>query len=128
VCITLYLLYSFYCLFLFFDFLFIYICTLFLSPLTCLNRQRCARQQGKKLFHFGNDCTAFPSTIVSMLELSLPLPTFLLLRVGGLSLLNTRAVLSTISLPIPTQFKSGTLSYEAVHTLNTRCHNLILLF
>jgi hypothetical protein len=38
-------------------------------------------------------CTAFPSTFVSMLELSPPLPVFLLLRVGGLSRLNTRAVL-----------------------------------
>jgi hypothetical protein len=37
-------------------------------------------------------CTAFPSTLVSMLELSTPLPVLLLLRVGGLSLLNTRAV------------------------------------
>jgi hypothetical protein len=36
-------------------------------------------------------CTAFPSTLVGMLELSPPLPV-LLLRVGGLSLLNTRAV------------------------------------
>jgi hypothetical protein len=34
-------------------------------------------------------CTAFPSTLVSMLELSPPLPIFLLLRVAGLSGLNT---------------------------------------
>jgi hypothetical protein len=34
------------------------------------------------------------STFVSMLELSPPLAVFLLLRVGGLSRLNTRAVLS----------------------------------
>jgi hypothetical protein len=34
-------------------------------------------------------CTAFPSTLVSMLELSPPLPVLLLLRVGGLSRLNT---------------------------------------
>jgi hypothetical protein len=33
-------------------------------------------------------CTAFPSTLVSMLELSPPLPVLLLLRVGGLSRLN----------------------------------------
>jgi hypothetical protein len=37
-------------------------------------------------------CTAFPSTLVSMLELSPPLPVLLLLRAGGLSRLNTRAV------------------------------------
>jgi hypothetical protein len=37
-------------------------------------------------------CTAFPSTLVSMLELSPPLPVLLLLRVGGLSRVNTRAV------------------------------------
>jgi hypothetical protein len=37
-------------------------------------------------------CTAFPSTLVSMLELSPPLPVLLLLRVGGLSRLNTARV------------------------------------
>jgi hypothetical protein len=37
-------------------------------------------------------CTAFPSTLVSMLELSPPLPVLLLLRVGGLSRLNTAQV------------------------------------
>jgi hypothetical protein len=37
-------------------------------------------------------CTAFPSTLVSMLELSPPLPSLLLLRIGGLSRLNTRAI------------------------------------
>jgi hypothetical protein len=37
-------------------------------------------------------CTAFPSTLVSMLELSPPLPVLLLLHVGGLSRLNTRAL------------------------------------
>jgi hypothetical protein len=41
-----------------------------------------------------NACTALPSTLVSMLELSPPLPVLLLLRVGGLSLLTTRAILS----------------------------------
>jgi hypothetical protein len=40
-----------------------------------------------------NACTAFPSTLVSMLELSPPLLSLLLLRVGGLSSLNTRAIL-----------------------------------
>jgi hypothetical protein len=37
-------------------------------------------------------CTAFPSTLVSMLELSPPLLSLLLLRDGGLSRLNTRAI------------------------------------
>jgi hypothetical protein len=37
-------------------------------------------------------CTAFPSTLVSMLELSPPLPILLLPRVGGLSALSTRAI------------------------------------
>jgi hypothetical protein len=37
-------------------------------------------------------CTAFPSTLVSMLEFSLPIPVLLLLRVGGLSRLNTARV------------------------------------
>jgi hypothetical protein len=41
-------------------------------------------------------CTAFPSTLVSMLELSPPLPVLLLLRVGGLSRLNTRTVGSAV--------------------------------
>jgi hypothetical protein len=36
-------------------------------------------------------CTAFPSTLVSILELSPPLPV-LLRRGGGLSRLNTRAI------------------------------------
>jgi hypothetical protein len=36
-----------------------------------------------------NDCTAFPSTLVSMLELSPPLPILPLLRVARLSGLNT---------------------------------------
>jgi hypothetical protein len=40
-------------------------------------------------------CTAFPSTLVSMLELSPPVPVLLLLRVGGLSRLNTRALVSS---------------------------------
>jgi hypothetical protein len=37
-------------------------------------------------------CTAFLSTFVNMLQLSPPLPVLLLLRVGGLSRLNTRAI------------------------------------
>jgi hypothetical protein len=44
-----------------------------------------------------NACTAFPSTLVSMLELSPPLPVLLLLRVGGLSRLNTRALFLPVS-------------------------------
>jgi hypothetical protein len=39
-------------------------------------------------------CAAFPSTLVSTLELSPPLTVLLLLRVGGLSCLNTRALLT----------------------------------
>jgi hypothetical protein len=38
------------------------------------------------------------SILVSMLDLSPPLPVFLLLRVGGLSRLNTQAVLDVQSL------------------------------
>jgi hypothetical protein len=41
-------------------------------------------------------CTVFPSTLVSMLELSPPLPILLLPRVGGLSALSTRAILSSL--------------------------------
>jgi hypothetical protein len=41
-----------------------------------------------------NACTAFPSTLVSKPELSPPLQVFLLLRVGRLSRLNTRAILA----------------------------------
>jgi hypothetical protein len=49
-----------------------------------------------------NACTAFPSTLLSMLELSPPLPVLLLLHVGGLSRLNTRAILyGAISLVSP---------------------------
>jgi hypothetical protein len=44
-------------------------------------------------------CTAFPSTLVSMLELSPPLSILLLLRVGGLSRLNIRALLRRLSVP-----------------------------
>jgi hypothetical protein len=52
-----------------------------------------------KLFPFENACTAFPSTLVSMLELSPPLQILLILRVEGLSRLNTQAVLpSSLSL------------------------------
>jgi hypothetical protein len=42
-------------------------------------------------------CTAFPSTLVSMLELYPPLPVLLLLRVGGLSRINTARVFKSDS-------------------------------
>jgi hypothetical protein len=45
--------------------------------------------QLEAFFLVQNACTAFPSTLVSMLELSAPLPISLLLRVAGLSGLNT---------------------------------------
>jgi hypothetical protein len=44
--------------------------------------------QLEAFFPVQNACTAFPSTLVIMLELSPPLP-ILLLRVAGLSGLNT---------------------------------------
>jgi hypothetical protein len=45
--------------------------------------------QLEAFFLVQNACNAFPSTLVSMLELSPPLPILLLLRVAGLSGLNT---------------------------------------
>jgi hypothetical protein len=50
--------------------------------------------QLKAFFLVQNACTAFPSTPVSMLELSLPLPILPLLRVARLSGLNTIIVVS----------------------------------
>jgi hypothetical protein len=47
-----------------------------------------------------NACTAFPSTLVSMLELSPPLPILLILRVAGLSGLNTIIVKVTVTVLI----------------------------
>jgi hypothetical protein len=47
--------------------------------------------QLEAFFHVQNACTAFPSTLVSMLELS---PPILLFRVAGLSGLNTIIVLT----------------------------------
>jgi hypothetical protein len=44
--------------------------------------------QLEAFFLVQNACTAFPSTFVSMLELSPPLPILTLLRVAGLSGLN----------------------------------------
>jgi hypothetical protein len=49
--------------------------------------------QLEAFFLVQNACTAFPSTLVSMLELSQPLPILLLLRVAGLSGLNTIIVM-----------------------------------
>jgi hypothetical protein len=48
--------------------------------------------QLEAFFLVQNAYTAFPSTLVSMLELSLPLPILLLLRIAGLSGLNTLIV------------------------------------
>jgi hypothetical protein len=45
--------------------------------------------QLEAFFLVQNACTAFLSTLVSMLELSPPLPILLLLHVAGLSGLNT---------------------------------------
>jgi hypothetical protein len=45
--------------------------------------------QLEAFFLVQNACTAFPSTLVGMLELSPPLPILPLLRVAGLSGLNT---------------------------------------
>jgi hypothetical protein len=45
--------------------------------------------QLEAFFLVQNACTAFPSTLVSMLELSPPLPILLLLRVAGLPGLNS---------------------------------------
>jgi hypothetical protein len=55
---------------------------------------QCEQTSQVQLWKPENACTAFPSTLVSMLELSSPLPVLLLLRVGGLSRLNTRALLT----------------------------------
>jgi hypothetical protein len=49
--------------------------------------------QLEAFFLVQNACTAFHSILVSMLELSPPLPILLLLRVAGLSGLNTIIVL-----------------------------------
>jgi hypothetical protein len=53
--------------------------------------------QLEAFFLVQNACAAFPSTLVSMLELSPPLPILLLLRVAGLSGLNTIIVCSAVS-------------------------------
>jgi hypothetical protein len=54
--------------------------------------------QIEAFFLVQNACTAFPSTLVSMLELSPPLSILLLLRVAGLSGLNTTSVLRIVVL------------------------------
>jgi hypothetical protein len=53
-------------------------------------------------FHF--NASRHLSILVSMLDLSPPLPVLLLLRVGGLSRLNTRDV--------------NTVQYSTIHLLN----------
>jgi hypothetical protein len=55
-----------------------------------------AQVQLEAFFLVQNACTAFPSTLVSMLELSPPLPILLLLRVAGLSGLNTIIVVAAV--------------------------------
>jgi hypothetical protein len=63
-------------------------------------------------------CTAFPSTRVSMLELSPPLPVLLLLRVGGLSRLNTRALpgVQKIAHSLYLLTPSGLVAFRATST------------
>jgi hypothetical protein len=51
--------------------------------------EQMSQVQLEAFFLVQNACTAFPTTLVSMLELSPPLPILLLLRVAGLSGLNT---------------------------------------
>jgi hypothetical protein len=64
--------------------------------------------QLEAFFLVQNACTAFPSTLVCMLELSPPLPILPLLRVAGRSGLNTiivhlgRAIAQTVSRRLPT--------------------------
>jgi hypothetical protein len=55
--------------------------------------------QLEAFFLVQNACTAFPSTLVSMLELSPPLPILLLLSVAGLSGLNTIIVIEGAGRP-----------------------------
>jgi hypothetical protein len=55
--------------------------------------------QLETFFLVQNACTAFPSTLVSMLELSPSLPILLLLRVAGLSGLNT-SIVGTVALAL----------------------------
>jgi hypothetical protein len=56
--------------------------------------------QLEAFFLVQNACTAFHSTFVSMLELSPPLPIFLLLRVAGMSGLNT-IIVPVLSTTVP---------------------------
>jgi hypothetical protein len=51
--------------------------------------------QLEAFFLVQNACTAFPSTLLRMLELSPPLPILPLLRVAGLSGLNAIIVSNT---------------------------------
>jgi hypothetical protein len=59
----------------------------------CFQCEHMSQVQLEAFFLVQNACTAFPSTLVSMLELFLPLPILLLVRVAGLSGLNTIIVL-----------------------------------
>jgi hypothetical protein len=54
----------------------------------CFQCEQMSQVQLEAFFLVQNACTAFPSTLISMLELSPPLSILLLLRVAGLSLLN----------------------------------------
>jgi hypothetical protein len=59
----------------------------------CFQCEQMSQVQLEEFFLVQNASTAFPSTLVSMLELSPPLPILLLLRVARLSGLNTIIVL-----------------------------------
>jgi hypothetical protein len=68
-----------------------------------------------------NACTAFPSTLVSLLELSPSLPILLLLRVGGLSHLNTRAIHGTF-LHSRLKRKGDPCMFLALKSLSSHAH------
>jgi hypothetical protein len=68
--------------------------------------------QLEAFFLVQNACTAFPSTLVSMLELSPPLPILLLLRVTGLSGLNTIIVRSHFPKRIAVSMRTTPPAYE----------------
>jgi hypothetical protein len=67
--------------------------------------------QLEAFFLVQNAYTAFPSTLVSMLELSPSLPILLLLRVAGLSGLNTIIVQLTI---LRQELRSSEVTWQAV--------------
>jgi hypothetical protein len=69
-------------------------------------------------------CTAFPSTLVSMLKLSPPLPVLLLLRVRAPSRLNTLAIQHNsrellFQLPVPNYAKLGYLEVTVQEKLRS---------